>query len=251
MQLRDVYLVTTRIKRVPARSLQALQRDFGFPLPTGYCDYLTRLGVGRFAGVLYVYTPEEVEQTVEYWRASLAEAIVEGIASGRYRRSVLSAKKVREAVLFGYSSNGDMFVSTPSSGQTLFAIPQDRPGIRTLRDGFQDPMACCRAVGLHEVQPWFESHTDRRRRYYSSIASGIPDIERALSVHWGNKEIRRFEMIGSTAALVFGVRAIEGLVVLDSKARPGHVFTTIWHDKDFAGKVRSFFRGLGVSMPAK
>src|SRR6266851_5496664 len=163
MQISDVYLVTERVKRVPTRSLDALEKALGAPLPLGYREYLIRLGVGRFSGFLNIYAPQNVKEHLGWWRETRAEVIIDGIEVGMYSRGGLSNKKVREAFLFGRTDNGDQFISTPACGQALFVVPRSGPSIRKLRHGFSDPIACCRAVNVNDVQPWFEAQNGRRR----------------------------------------------------------------------------------------
>jgi hypothetical protein len=253
MQLGDVYLVTERVKRVPARSLDALEKALGAPLPLGYREYLTELGVGRFSGFLNVNTPQEVKEQVGYWRKRGAEVIIDGMEVGAYRRGVLSARKVREAFLVAHTDNGDQFVSTPSCGQALFVIPRGSPSIRSLRCGFLDPMACCRAVDVEDAAPWFEAANGRRRGANFAVRGGAAVVEKALMEWWGEREIwpfGKFEAASWGSVVYFGVRAIEGLVRIYSQPRGGHV-VTVSFDKDVAGEVRAFVKAVGVSKSAK
>jgi len=253
MQLGDVYLITERVKRVPARSLDALEKALGTSLPLGYREYLTRLGVGRFSGFLNVYTPQQVKEQLRYWRETLAEVIVDGMEVGMYGRGVLSAEKVREAVLVAHTDNGDQFVATPSLGQALFVIPRGSPSIRSLRRGFLDPMACCRAVDVKDAAPWFEAENGRRRLANFAVRGSAAVVEKALTEWWGEREIRtfgKFEAPSWGSVMSFGVRAIEGLVRIYSQPRGGHVITASF-DKDVAGVVRAFVKAVGVSKSAK
>jgi hypothetical protein len=253
MELGDVYLLTERMKRVPARSLDALEKALGTSLPLGYREYLTQLGVGKFSGFLNVYTPQQVKEQLGYWRETLAEVIVDGMEVGMYGRRVLSAKKVREAFPVAHTDNGDQFVSTPSCGQALFVIPRGSPSIRSLRRGFLDPMACCRAVDVEDAAPWFEAENGRRRLANFAVRGGAAAVENALTEWWGEREIRpfgKFEAASWGSVVSFGVRAIEGLVRIYSQPRGGHVVTVAF-DKDAAGEVRAFVKAVGVSKSAK
>jgi hypothetical protein len=248
----DVYLITERVKRVPPRALDALERTLGTSLPLGYREYLTQLGVGRFSGFLIVYTPQQVKQQLGYWRQTLAEVTVDGMGVGMYSRSVLSAKKIREAFPVAHTDNGDLFVSTPSCGQGLFVIPRDSARIRSLRRGFLDPKACCRAVDV-DAGPWFEAANGRRRITNFGVRGGAAVVEKVLTELWGKREIRSFgkcEAASWGSVVSFGVRAIEGLVKVYSRPRGGHV-VTVSFDKDVAGEVRAFAKTVGVSRPAK
>jgi hypothetical protein len=163
MPLSKIYLVTERLNRVPSQALDALAASLGIPLPLGYRDSLTQLGVGAFCGFLHVHSPEQVKSDLSYWKETGVEILADGLQVSMLNRGQLSAKKLRESVLFGHSDNGDKFVSTPSLGDALFAVPRDAPTIRSLRHGFLDPLACCRAVGVPDVVPWFEAQNGRRK----------------------------------------------------------------------------------------
>jgi hypothetical protein len=245
MELADVYLVTERVKRVPARSLDGLARALDAPLPLGYREYLTHLGVGRFSKFLTVSSPERVKKVLSRWREDIAEVVIDGIAVGMYRRGVLSAKRLREAFWVGHTDNGDNFVSTPSCGETLFIVPRDSPTIRELRRGLLDPIACCRAAGVNDVQPWFEADNDRRRLSSCTTTCGAPVVERALMERWGRREVRRFNPTDAQSAVDFGVRAIEGLVKVHAGVQ-GTTVVTASFDKEFASDVRAFMKEIST-----
>ena len=250
MELGDVYLVTERLKRVPARSIDALEKALGTPLPIGYREYLTQLGIGRFSGFLTVNTPQQVKEELEYWRDPElgAAAIVDGMNVGLYGKSVLSAKKVRESFLFASTDNGDKFVSTPSCGQSLFVILDGGPNIRTLRQGFSDPLACCRAVGATDRRPWFEAANGRRQLCTFNVRGGDSVVDKTLPQSWKQQEIRRFEKVdygSSGETITYGVRAIEGLLKVSGTLRGGHS-VSISYDKNYEDQVKSFARSLGA-----
>lgn len=249
MQLAEVYLVTERVKRVPVRTLDALENSLAFPLPLGYREYLTQLGVGRFSSFLSVYVPQQVKLHLRLWREQIADVVVDGIEVGTYTKGGLSAKRVREAVPFAGTDNGDTFVSTPSCGNSLFVIPHCGPTIRKLRNGFLDPMACCRAVGVNDAHPWFEAANGRQQSSNFAVRGGAPVVEKALRERWGGREIRCFGTVaaGSWGSVTcFGVRAVEGLVKVYGKPRGGHI-ATVSYDKHFAGEVRGFVKAVGSS----
>jgi hypothetical protein len=247
ISLADIYLVTERLSRVTSTSLDTLAVSLGVPLPVGYSEYLTQLGVGAFSGFLHVHPPEQVMFLLEFWKGTVVEGLVDGLHVGMLNRGVLSAKKLRESVQFGSTDNGDSFVSTPSSGEVLFAIPRDAPTIRSLRHGFLDPLACCRAVGVTTVLPWFEAENGHRKHVSFLARGGRVAVERAIEVQWGGQEIRRFEAVVSpTPSVYFGVRAIQGMVrVHGSAARARNIIVSVSFDDEFAAEVRSFTRGIG------
>ncbi len=249
MQLSDVYLVTKRLKRVPARSIDSLEKTLGTPLPLGYREYLTQLGIGRFSGFLTVESPQQVKEQLEYWRGELlgAAVIVDGMKVGLYNRGVLSATKVRESFLFATTDNGDKFVSTPSCGQTLFVILDGGPSIRTLQHGFLDPLACCRAVGATDRRPWFEAANGRRELCGFEVRGGISVIDNGVTQLWKQQEIRRFEKVdyGSSGSIeTYGIRAIDGLLRVFSKS-PGKHSVSVSYDKDYKDQVQSLAQLLG------
>src|SRR5436190_6332642 len=95
--LSDIYLVTERLIQVPTQALDALATSLGLLLPSGYREYLTRLGIGNYSGFLHVHSPEQVKKDVKYWQETGVEILAETRS-----KSVLSAKKLRESVLFGH-----------------------------------------------------------------------------------------------------------------------------------------------------
>ena len=81
------------------------------------------------------------------------------------------------------------------------------------------------------------------------VRGGAPVIERALTEHWGEQDIRRFQANDSSGKVDIGVRAIDALVSVHGNARGGHV-VTVSHDKDFAGDVRAFVKAVGAARRA-
>lgn len=254
MELSDVYLVTNRLKRVPASSLDALEKSVAMPLPLGYREYLTRFGIGRFSGFLTVKSPQQVKKQLAYWRDSElgAEVVVDGMNVGLYSSRVLSAKKVRESCQFATTDNGDVFVSTPSCGKLLFVILDGGPSIRNLRHGFLDPMACCRAVGATDRRAWFEAGNGRRRSHSFRIQCGVSAIEDVVKEMWQQKEIRRFEIVdygASGSVATYGIRAIDGLLQVSSNPHGKHAHLS--YDQAFADEVKSFANFVGRSKRGK
>ncbi len=249
MSLDDIYLVSERLNRVAAASFEALATSLGVPLPLGYREYLTQLGVGEFSGFLHVHSPEQVKSDLAYWRETGVEILVDGLQVGMLNRGVLSAKKLRESVIFGHTDNGDKLVSTPSAGEALFAIPRDSPTIRSLRHGFLDPQACCRAVGVTDVLPWFEPRDGRRKMTNFLARGGGIAVEQAIKERWGDQEIRRFDATASQAPSVFfGVRAIQGMVRVHGGAvRARSIGISASFDGDFAAEVRSFAKAISAA----
>jgi hypothetical protein len=249
MSLSDIYLVSERLSQVGATSFDALEASLGIPLPLGYREYLTQLGAGEFSGVLHVYPPEQVKSHLDYWKETGVEILIDGLQVGMLNRGVLSAKKLRESVMFGHTDNGDKFVSTPSAGDALFAIPRDSPTIRSLRHGFLDPLACCRAVGVTDVSPWFEPRNGHRKLANFLARGGGTAVEQAIKERWGGQELRRFDATASQAPSVyFGVRAIQGMVrVHGLAARARSIGVGVSFDADFAAEVRSFAKDIGAA----
>jgi hypothetical protein len=242
--------VTNRVKHIPARSLDALEKSLKSPLPLGYREYLTHLGVGIFSEFLTVYSPLQVKANLRSWRKELVDAILDGISVGSYKNSAMSAKQLRESIFIASTCNGDDFVSTPSCGQTLFAIPNRSGSFRRIRNGFLDPIACCRAVGV-PVHAYFEARNNRRRLCNFVLRRNVRDLENALSERWG--KIRRFEETHTPSwvwCAPFGVPSIEGLVKLYS-GRPGPRIVTMSYDKEFARDVRAFVATVGVPKATK
>lgn len=72
--IRDTYLVSDKITRVPAGDLTALKRFMGGTLPTGYADYMRRFGTsGRYVGELQVWSPAAILESTEDFRRTYAD----------------------------------------------------------------------------------------------------------------------------------------------------------------------------------
>jgi hypothetical protein len=219
----------------------------------GYRQYMNQLGVGMYSGFLHVHSPEQIKEGLDYWKEMGVEILADGLQVGMLNRGVLSEKRMRESVLIGRTDEGDKFISTPSRGEALFAVPRGAPSIRKLRHGFRDPLGCCRAVGMTGVLPYFEAQNGRRKMKSFLARGGTAALEKAIMERWGGQEIHNFDTTPlKSAAVYFGVRAIQGMVwVRGSAARARSILVTVSFDDDFAADVRAFAKAIGAPKRVK
>src|SRR4051812_15645427 len=105
MPFEDVYLVNDRLKLVPPGELDAFERRIGFPLPLGYREYLTTLGIGTFCEKLEVQRPSQIEPELDYWQKEFVPIAVE---EGFWEDGcLLTAEEMAKSVFFATNSEGD------------------------------------------------------------------------------------------------------------------------------------------------
>jgi hypothetical protein len=69
----EVYLVSDKRLAVPPREIDDLASWLPVPLPSGYRDYLTALGVGTFCDLVDVHPPKRVRDTMQEHHGFIAE----------------------------------------------------------------------------------------------------------------------------------------------------------------------------------
>jgi hypothetical protein len=100
MAFEDVYLVSDKLTLTPAAELEELQGWLGAPLPRGYREYMTTLGVGTYCDLVQVLTPTQVrdarderrefvrEYYQEFWGESEGSLTLEEAVAGVFFASL-------------------------------------------------------------------------------------------------------------------------------------------------------------------
>lgn len=138
--IRETYLVSDKITRVPAGDLAALKRFMGGTLPTGYADYIRRFGTsGRYVGELCVWSPAVILKATEKERQVFGDLYCEQREYDN-PRSPLTDDDLRNFFPFGGNSEGDSIVAFTRFPGELFIIQRHAPEFVRVKAGFTDPL---------------------------------------------------------------------------------------------------------------
>jgi len=116
-----------------AAEVDAAEKQLGVRLPTGYREFIARLGEGRLAGYVRVYPPYQIlegDNSVTAWRKRIDEYWFwdEG-------KDVLTKVKALECVIVADTMDGDELVAHPSEPDRLYVLPRYEEKIYVAGDG--------------------------------------------------------------------------------------------------------------------
>ena len=159
---RDIYFASDKLDPVPSGEVAAfegwLRERFGLPLPPGYREYVTRLGVGTYCDLIQVHPPADVMGEFEpigklwgthfFWEAG---------------RGVLSEDQVERSFAVATSVDGDEIVCCPGRPGELFVLPRHDDHIYRMPAGLLDPLAWdgFSSVARREPPPFLYFEPDR------------------------------------------------------------------------------------------
>lgn len=215
MPFDDVYLVTDRLRLVAPIELEEFEKRIGFPLPFGYREYLTTLGIGRFCLKMEVQTPSQIESEMEYWRREFVPIAVE---EGFWKDgALLTSVEMAESVVFATTSEGDRLVSCPGKGGAVFELPRHESKMCLLPQGFLKPFDCAFGARERFRFPFFEAENGRScmTQLLLKADAKYRDVWDLVEDRWGST----FRVVegdtrssGQTTAFI---KSIEGAVPLE------------------------------------
>ena len=208
MDISDVYLVTDRLSLVSASACEDAERQLGAPLPAGYADYMSRLGVGVYSGFVRVYPPERIvaehrdvrERWREYFFWDAGEA-------------VLPKARVLESVIIADTLHGDELIAHPSAPDRLLVLPRESDMIFHAGDDVPEAVRwLCESGELTApiAERYFEAQSDVERTNFrgdAAFADVVAAIE-ALGLH----DLVQVDEEEEFAEMF--VRAIQGSIVI-------------------------------------
>jgi hypothetical protein len=238
----DVYLVSDRLKLVPSKEIDAFEKRIGFPLPFGYREYLTTLGMGIFCEQLDVQRPSQIERELKYWQKEFVPiAVEEGFWDNG---ALLTADELSKTVFFATNSEGDKFVACPSKGRVVFELPRHDSKMRLLKKGFLKPFDCAYGARTRFRFPFFKPDNNRDRMAQLILKAGVDPMEvwGLVKKTWG-KSMRVVEGDPRTSDQTIAfIKSIQGGVKLEGG------YDTPWfyfeYDVDHRKEVHQVLRRL-------
>lgn len=230
MKIDDVQVVEKPLVLAMPADVDALASRLWIAFPSGYREYVTRLGEGVLGGsFVRIYPPWRIEKELAEWRRRI----------NKYwfwdqGRELLPKERALECMLIGDTVNGDELVFHPSRPNKLFVLPRDGEQIFDAGDDVLSAVEWMCASG-ELVEPFderkfepFDSRvesTDQESRTASTDPEGesLDDLLE-LAGRWakrhavketGRKELRQQTPKGGKTELAYEGILIDGPSKLD------------------------------------
>lgn len=148
MELSHVYLVSSALNLVLAEQVAAAEAQLGTSFPTGYLEFMTRLGSGEYSTFISVHSPEvAVGQLAQHQNtmAQYPQFWEEGVA-------VLNQEQRHRSIPLASTMDGDAFVFLPAAPDVIYLLPHHSDCIFVADHG------------LFEALEWFFSSGDYMAR---------------------------------------------------------------------------------------
>jgi hypothetical protein len=136
MDFSDVYLVSRKLQIVEQSRLDELEAWLKHPLPLGYREYMSLLGVGKLCNYLYVDSPEVIRENQDAHREYI-DSYYEDFFEDQL--DILSFEDALESIHVASSTVGDIIVYTPELDGKLYVLERYSSDIYLLESGFFTP----------------------------------------------------------------------------------------------------------------
>jgi len=123
LSLDDVKIIGTQLFLSTEQEVDLAERELGITFPSGYREYVTRLGDGIFGGYyVRIYPPKRIlsgENNVGEWRARINEYWF-----WDQGEQLLPKPQALESVIIGDTLDGDELVFHPSNPERVYVLPR-------------------------------------------------------------------------------------------------------------------------------
>ncbi len=244
MDFKDVYLVSQNLQTVEQSRLDELEAWLKHPLPLGYREFMSQLGVGEYCHFYRVYLPEEIPKAQAGFRDTIIDGYYERFFEGQ--QDVLSTKDALSSVVFADTIDGDYIVYAPNTEHQLYVLPRHSQYVYWVENGF---------FSMHRWRYRQELFDESQVPSVLSFYSDLPRHNRRLTLehtadftwliqqshgYWNETKIRFLENDGYS---VIYVRTIEGFIgFYDFGERKFDV--NIYFDDNFVIKINEFVQWL-------
>jgi hypothetical protein len=239
MAFEDVYLVSEKLILTPGAELDELQKWMAAPLPRGYREYMTTLGVGTYCDLVQVLTPAQVREARDERREFVREYYLQFWGENE---TSLALEEAVGGVFFASTCDGDEVYYLPDKGR-LFVLPRHDDVVYWLEVGFADPLDWTSPSRRPKVyQPpfrYFEPRGGDRRiiEFFTAGAFDMGALAERFRTRWSGQEVRSIP--GPESVLLFP-RAIRGRVQLTQAPADPRVGIRVDYDNDCSAEVERF-----------
>jgi hypothetical protein len=147
LSLDDIKIIGGPLLLATDRDVDQAETELGITFPSGYREYVTRLGDGIFGGYyVRVYPPQRIlsgSNNVQEWRERVDMYWFwdEGM-------EVLTKAQVLESVIIGDTLDGDELIVHPSNPQRVYVLPRHSETIYVAGDGLLAALGWLSSAGI-------------------------------------------------------------------------------------------------------
>jgi len=134
MKLDDIKVVGEPLVLSTDADVDYAESQLGIRFPSGYREYVTRLGEGLMGGTyIRIYPPRRIltgDNNLAEWRKRINEYWFwnEG-------RDILTKEKALECIIIGDTFDGDELVVHPSNSERIYVLPRNFESVFLAGDG--------------------------------------------------------------------------------------------------------------------
>jgi hypothetical protein len=253
LQYPNLDLVSRKLDLATEEEVDALERKWGFALPTGYREFITKVGACLYCDDLAIPGPKSL----------LKGPLTMGEVTGDYNPwepadSGLTHEQIMELYSFGNTAGGDYVGLHPSQPKMIFFLPEgDDNVIRTNSDEVPFPDFYWRCVEHDSDEAVFRYAQSYASRHYAQInlAGETRSVEEAafktaLTERWAQAGLHlEHRTFGSGCEQdQYFLRSIDGWINISmDRGNPQIRLITYSIDKDHLPEVTEFFESLGLA----
>ena len=165
----DVYLVNpTHARPSTPDEVAGLQSEMGVVMPTGYGEYVLRLGGGALGHWVRVYAPTDLATRTREWRERVQEYWFWDTSAAGIEPRVFQ----QQGVVLADTFDGDELCFVPEDPEALYLLPRDDDEAVPLGPGL---LSALDELVAGDVNPWVEGWT------FEAFSNDRHEVRRDLS----------------------------------------------------------------------
>ncbi len=245
MDFKNVYLVSQELQTVEQSRLDELEAWLKHPLPLGYREFMSQLGVGEYCHYFRIYSPEQLPKAQLDFRESIIDGYYERFWEGQ--QDILSTEDALNSVVLADTIDSDYIVYAPNTVHQLYILPRHSEKVFWVEGSFfslhrwryrQEPFDESQVAALLTFYPY---GNNQNRRLVLEHTVDLTWLAQQIHQHWNNISETRF--LHKEGYFVVYVRAIEGFIGLSDWGN-GRLDVNIHFDTNLATKINEFVHWL-------
>jgi hypothetical protein len=243
MDFSDVYLVSRKLQTVEQSRLDELETWLKHPLPLGYREYMSQLGVGGLCDYLYVDSPEVIQKSQDDHYEHIDFHYEEFYDDQLH---ILSFEDALKSIRVGRSMVGDIIIYTPELDGNLYVLAQSY--ILKIEGGFFTPFHWTHEGKIISVYSWeinflyFTPLQHRSSFWFNEVKNLNEDrLIRHILDFWSIAK-KHIEVSGNSIKIF--CRGCDGIFSIHRSVGENSVNLSVDFDKDHLAIVESFVQTL-------
>lgn len=235
----DVYLVSEKLVLISQAELNELQAWLAAPLPRGYREFMTTLGLGTYCDFMQVLAPSRIREAREERQEFVRQYYLDFWGE---KEGSPSLDDVVAGVCFASTIDGDE-VYYLTDRDRMFVLPRHDDVVFWLEAGFEDPLVWRSSVRRANVyRPpfrYFEPAGEDRRiiEFFTAESFDMLALERQFRAQWSGQEVRSIP--GPESAVLFP-RVIQGRIQLTQSRGDRRVGVRVDFDSECSAEFERF-----------